>query len=558
MLAGLLLPVILSFPEEPKIAWTVATTGVGQVTADSVPIPRRTIVRKGQVIQIRGTVQSATAPPVNVNGSVFVRVGVDTRQQLNVSGPWSFDWNTGRESGNSVRLTVSYRMVGEETPTVIKTCDVTLVEAEPIRTSFTPSPDGSAKLGLSLGSGLTMEKPRVIVDGVEVACTFDSAGSATLTRVDLAGPGDDVLVQVTGAVSSNGNSVGVLSAPPLKIEAVHDLEIDESAVAPTHTTDPFETMIQVPFKSTAALKPGSAKLVIAGRAARGLPGDSSFNLDPRDVDPMVDQEVWMTAQDSKGRAVYSKKTRADALGLRDRRTTIETQLVKERERLRRVFTFNFGNRVTIDKDGKAHTSSVSNSSSIATGWDVLPGAEDRRPNAGRLSLVRTHVVHFYAPGTPDGQAQIGARFGESWKEPLSGAPIRKSVEDRAASNGWAEELSFLGPHHKKVAEGILDAMRRWAGMVDSAEAARQKAFRSQAYPDVVEFTARLNECEALRLEANRKIAEMELDLGLKPHGLTLTRWIVAPQTPDDTQRRVEKGPIDFPWWSQDLPLSMFP
>lgn len=560
MVTILLLSAFLGPLDDPKLCWTVATDGIGTPTVDAVPIPRRTIVKKGQVIRISGRIQSATTPPLDISGSVYVRVGIDTRQQLNVTGPWTYEWNTERESGSTAKLTIRYRTGADAEAILIRTCDVTFASTEPIKASATPSPDGSARYSFQLSPGLSMDKPKLLVDGNEVNAPFDSTGSATLSRADLAGPGDQVIVQVTGAISQNGNNVGVISSIPVKLDAVHDLTVDASGVTMTNATDPFETMLDIPFKASGALKPESVQAIVAGKAVRGIAKESSFQLDPRDVDPAMDREIWLVAVDSAGRRVYSKKTSLDALKLRELRGRIETQLVKERERLRRVFTFDFGKSWSISSKGVVSADSGSNRSHIANGYGSgLPGGDSDGANgAGGVTLLRRHVVHYYAPGTPDGQAEIGSQFPTFWKNPLSGAGIRKSVNDRKGTAAWAQQYSFLSPRHKRLADQIIESLLLWADMVDSAEAARSKALVSQTYRDVSEFTVRLNECELLRLKANRNIAEMELDLGVTPHWIALTRWVVSPSSQEETSAVKQRAYAAFPWWAEDPPASMYP
>lgn len=588
MVALALLAMLIS-QANGKLVWNVAP-GIPVATADGVPIPRKTLVKRGQVITLAGSLQSETNPPQDVNGVVIIRVGMDTRIQVPAKGPWKWDWDTTRERETIAKLSVIYRTSASAPDKVVKNCDATIVDSDPLTFTLKPNADGSATLQYVTMVGVTLDKPRVLVDGTEATVNFDGTGSTVLTRTDLASPFAQATIQVFGPASRQGSSIGILTAPSASAPAAQDLEIVGSGIRLTQPDDPFETLIEVPVKSTIALRVGSLNLAINGKEAAGQVADAAFHLDPRAIEPEADYSAWATAFSSAGRRVYSKRQSLDALGLRAMRRAIEEQFLRERERLRRLgFKFDLGSYTISEgfpvdgtvterwtrSDGSSLSFSYSAKriiGSLSGDFEDLlavepvgaplsvyaSGSARLRGNLKGVLFCTAKTVPFYAPATTEGRAEIGRKFGEYWNVPIIGPKFRAEVEGNFASRSWTQAASFLGPHHKKLLSVVEQSVRGWFDKLEAAEALRRSLFGSQSYNDVVRFTTLLNEAEAFRLGANRAIFEMRYDLGEPPRSVSITRWVACPASQDDVAPFALKPYSGFAWWNAEPRPDMYP
>ena len=560
MITAAVLSVLLATLDTGKICWTVASSGVGSPTAEAIPIPRRTLVRIGQPIKISGSVQLSGEPPTEIDGVVYVRVGLDTRSQLAVTGKWSYEWNTTKEKAGPAKLTISYRTSNDGHATVIRTCDITFIDSDPLQMSPSPIDGGAASLKLVVGPGLAVDKARILVDGLEVGPSFDIDGVARLGRADLASSADEVSIQVVGPATKQGTNLGVVSTPAIRMKANQDLVIDPNEIVLTHPVDPFDTLVEIPFTTTVALKPDSAQVTLRSRVVRGKATATSFQLDPRDIDPRADAELILKAQDKDGRWLYARKATVDGYKLRDLRQRLEAQLRTERQRLRKIFELDLGDAFREDDKGKRTSLGTTFNGKIAsnTGFGLpVEGLELWAP--GSIVFTTQKVVHFFAPSnTTEGRAVIAKRFKDFWPDPIDGAKLTEEFQEHIGKLRWAQQFSFLGPHHKGQVKELEAAVLEWTKGLEEAEVARKLVIETKSYLDLAAFTAKLNAVEKSRLRANRALYDIESELGEDLRTITHTRWVVSPVSQNDIDYFKWRVDIEWPWWYLDPPAIFFP
>lgn len=539
---------VLGVQTAPTLVWD-AMPVVTDPTAAGVPMPRRTLVKRGSVIRITGAV------PDDGNAIVYVRYGLESKASFKVKGSWSYDWNTASERGPIIKLNLAYRTSDSQPDQPLRQCDVTLVDYEPIALEGTPGAEGSATIKLKVDPKVVIQRPRLFVEGNEIPAAFNHEGQMTLDSGWLGSPNDLVSLQVLGtAAGPNGNPLGVLSTPPARVPANQVLELIDSAPVILRPDDPFETDVAMKFKSLVELKPGTLKGYVGGKPLAGRAEGDSYLFAGIGLDDASQGSFFMAAQDTKGRFVYSKATDASGLGLLKIRDTLEGQRKTERERLRKVYALPSPRLLP-------HTI-----------ISEAPG----------LTLVTRKLVKHYAPANASGYAEIASVFAQRWADPLEKTAkpwnhflnnIGRSYPDSDAAK-WLKDMvqdgeprwskldqsgySFMGKFHKRLRDDMLEAHRAWLRQINLLNQSRLNAARSQNYDDLVKFIRELADFEVTQLALNRAAARLAFELGHRPGTVQLTKWVISARSQDDTEIEVKRSYGGFNWIDYTPTPEMYP
>lgn len=303
---------------------------VTEPSSVGVPMPRRTQVRKGQVVRITGIipVEGVTG---GGSGIVYVRFGLETKASFKANGTWTYEWNTASERGPLIKMNLAYRTSDSEPEKPLRQCDVTLVDYDPVTLTAQPGAEGAATITMKLAPSIQMPKPRVYVEGVEVPAAFDEQGAMTLDAGWLNAPTDNVHVQVLGTINgTNGSPLGIASSVPARAPASQAITLSSEEAKILSPEDPFETEVAMEFTSTLPLKEGSVRAIMGGKPVQGRSDGSRFYFAGIGLDATAGGTFWLLGQDSRGRTVYSKSVDSGAVGILKVRDQLESQRRAER------------------------------------------------------------------------------------------------------------------------------------------------------------------------------------------------------------------------------------
>lgn len=559
----------------PPVVWYTQLQDDQRVAEDGMLMPGRAIVRKGTILTIKGFLRDPLNPVVGLSGRVEARSNGDVRATADAKGDFTLTWDTRSESRAATKLEVRFRQDGQNQDALLRTCNLTFADSEPLTASVTQDGSG-ATVQLQTTGGLSADDPKYYINGVEVP----QSGGRIQAKY-LASPDEKATLQIVSQASRGGEKVGQISTTAA-VAGSQGLTLGASKVGLTLPDNPFQTFFA--FDVQGPMKDGSATLFVNGRAVPTWHENGRVTADPSFFRPDEGGVLWVKATAADGLSVFSRKVSVQELQIPATWIELATRIDEERARLRAVFSLRLGsfrnNSIsgTLLRESGLYDKRAGQKESLTTVRLQARTTVFVRPNPGKAKPLRVAVtrkpidiggVAFKTirvlpvfGSLNDFARDFKSHFGPGWmltyEQDSDDLTLAEFISRQFDTAEMRRNLSFLGPYHRMLFSELNARLVEWAHSLEKARVSYETAKENPTRETIEAMIRALSVAEDQRLNANIIHGLLMVETGQPMPEITTYHFIPVARSQADTDVVTTKRYQSFDYVNTPIDIKMFP